>query len=151
MRFVIALSVLLAVAVPAGAGGRGSFQDFVELTVRRQAYVGAIAPGISNRCMQQQWGDNPPAVLRDWFTLLLLSDLENRGKVMRKEMSPQAAADQRERVYLSLAQLKPSEFDAVAAYAGFTPDAGFGPTLTNVFECQYRNLAKALRENQQDM
>jgi hypothetical protein len=144
MRFVIGLCVLLAFAVPAGAGGSGSFQDFMALAERRQAYVVAVAPGISTHCLQSQWGGNPPAALRDWFTLLLLSDLENRAKVMRGEMSRQSAVDERERVFLSLAGLPPHEFDAVAVYAGFTPEAGFGPALTDVFECQYKGLAKAL-------
>ena len=101
--------------------------------------------------MQQKWGDDPPLVLRDWLTLLLLSDLKNRAKVMRGEMSRQAAGDQRKLLFLSLAQLQPHEFNAVAVYAGFTPDAGFGPALTDVFECQYTALAKALSENQQAM
>ena len=151
MRFVISLCVLLNVAVAAAAGGRVSFQDLVVLAEQRQAYVAAVAPGISNRCLQTQWGDNSPVVLRDWLTLLLLSDLENWAKVMRGEMSRQAAGGQRERVFLSLAQLQPHEFDAVAVYAGFTSDAGFGRALTDVLECQYRDLAKALGENQQAM
>lgn len=151
MRFVIALCVLLAVAVPAEAGESRSFQDFVALAEQRQAYVDAIAPGISNRCMQQQWGDNPPVALRDWLMLLLLSDRKNRAMVMRGQMSRQAATDQRARVFLSLTQLQLRDFHAVAVCAGFTPDAGFGPALTDVFECQYRSLAKYLATNSKQM
>jgi hypothetical protein len=147
MRFVISLCVLLNVAVPAAAGGRVSFQDLVVLSEQRPAYVSAVALGISSRCLQSQWGNDPPKALRDWFTALLVSDLENRAKVTRGKMSQREAGDEREQLFLSLAQLKPHEFDAVAVYAGFTPEAGFGPALTDVFECQYKSLAKALAKN----
>jgi hypothetical protein len=151
MRLVIVLAVLFGFAMPAAAGRSLTFRELVAFADQRQAFVAAMAPAISDRCMQQQWGGNPPPALRDWLTGLILSDLGNRAKVMRGEISKQKAALYRKQQFFALEQIQHTELEAIAFYAGFSLEHGFGPSLLRVFACQYSALAKALGDEQPEI
>lgn len=151
MRFLCILTVLILVAGQARAGRTMSFQDMVTIADGRQAYVEAVAPLITTRCMSREWGDNPPFQLRNWLIDLFVNDLRNRAKVQRGELSLQKAAQARGHLFNSLENLRPAEFELITAYARFTPERGFGPSLLSVLDCQYRNLGKSIAASQRPL
>jgi hypothetical protein len=151
MRFLCLciLVTLVAGVVPVMAEGALSFRELVLVSDKRASYVSTVVPGIASHCMEQEWGNHPPLVLRDWLSNLMLSDLQNRARVLRGEISKQEAENVRENLFFSLEHLQPDVFATVATYARISPETGFGPPLFKVLDCQYRSLAKALGQEQQ--
>jgi hypothetical protein len=151
MRFLcLWVSVaLVAGVVPVMGEGALSLRELVLASDKRASYVSTVVPGIASRCMEREWGGQPPLALRDWLSNLMLSDLQNRARVLRGDLSKQEAEELREKLFLSLEELQPEIFETVATYARISPENGFGPPLLKVFDCQYRSLAKALGQKQQ--
>ncbi len=153
MRFLYlwVLSAVVANAVPVMAEDALSLRELVLVSDKRASYVSTVVPGIASRCMEREWGGHPPLALRDWISNLMLSDLQNRARVLRGELSKHEAEALREKLFLSLEELQPEIFETVATYARISPENGFGPPLLKVFDCQYRALAEALGQEQQSL